>query len=265
MIMVAVLEAMIASTNYANFDQSRDSIQNETISFQNRMTNDFANAAWFFEYNPLQDQAYVDLVTGMKNRLYPKVSSDGSSITVIKLRSSMKIADSPNDERYARVNFTSDLTKPVDFADYIDATPTPVMIMNPDYRADPQWFVAAVWESNKVGLSFDENQDPRNLRHYRYLLETNQDGRKDLVRKYVNGFTSELPPSEEWLLDEVLYKDVQAVTFTTQLEDAELNENQIRISIDIERLPTGPQQNTGAKLKKRIDYTAAMRSIYQDN
>ncbi len=266
-VMVAVFESMVTSANFSDYDITRDSIQGETVAFQNRVTNDFANSSWFFKYDPTTDTNVIDPLTGKKFPMYPTVSTDRSEITFLKLRTSMIVANSPKDEHYARVNFTNINTKPVDLSNYMDAEPTHVLVMNENYKSDPQWFVAAVWETNKKeGLSFDDNQNPNFLRHYRYAVEANKEGKKNLVRKYTNGYdsTGVLPPTSAWTLDEILFKDVTKVEFTTWLEDPTLNENQIRIAIDIERAPTGPRANSGAVISKRVDYTASMRSIYQD-
>jgi prepilin-type N-terminal cleavage/methylation domain-containing protein len=264
-VMVAVLQSMISTTNYVEFDTARSEQETASIRFQNQVLNDFANAAWFFQFDANADRLYQDPVTKARVPLYPDVADDGSTIEFLRLRSSMTVADSPAKERYAHTNFRSDTTKPVDFSRYVDAVPTPLMIVNPKYIADPQWYVAPVWESHKVGLDFDANQDPRNLRHYVYVVESNSRGTKSLVRKYLNGYTGSKPAYSAWNLDEVLIDEVESVKFATHLQDDKLNENQVSLSVLLTRDLQGSAANTGAKVKRRIDFTAAMRSINQEN
>jgi hypothetical protein len=174
----------------------------------------------------------------------------------------MTVAATTSANRYGQVNFVDENTKPVDFEHYKDATPTPFMIMNPNYVADPQWYVAAVWESANTGLNFDQNQDPAQLRHYLYVIEKNSRGRNSLTRKYLNGYTGPQPKPSEWILDAELIEGVEDATFSTYLEDPMLNENQVRISLQMKRDPN----NVGATatVSRTIDLTVAMRSIYQE-
>lgn len=264
-VMVAVLQTMLSTTNYVEFDASRTDLQTESMQFQNVVINDFANAAWFYPFDEDDDCSAVDPVSKARlPPLYPFVSTDRASIEFLKLRSSLVVANSPAAERYSFTNFREPDTQPVDFSRYVDAVPTPLMVMNPDYIADPQWFVAPAWESNRTGLSFDENQNPELLRHYLYVVEADQTGTRNLVRKYLNGYAGSQPKVEDWLFDEILLRDVATVEFATILEDANLNENQVKVSVFLERRPQG-SASTGVTVKRRIDFTAAMRSINQEN
>lgn len=257
-VMVAVLQSLATSTNYVEFDEARNNVHFEEMRFQSLVINDLANAAWFFQFDPVADQSFIDPVTKGRVPLFPKVSTDHSTIQFIKLRTSLTVANTPAGERYSFTNFKDSGHKPVDFTQYVDAVPTPLMVMNPDYRADPQWFVASAWETNNVGLTFDQNQDPAFLRQYRYAIETDATGVRNLVRSYRYGDTG------AWTLDEVLVPNVISAEFLTKLEDASINENQVRVSVLIERSPQSSAQ-TGVKVQKRIEFTASMRSINQEN
>lgn len=263
-IMAAVLQSMVNTTNYVEFDATRTDLQTESMRFQNEVINDLANAAWFYRFDPVGDVLYRDSSTGLREALFPTVASDGSRLEFLKLRSSLMVAESPAEERYAFTNFRATTTAPVDFSAYVDATPTALMVMNPDYRADPQWYVASVWESSKVGLDFDDNQDPELLRHYLYCVEAGADGTRNLVRKYLNGYSGAQPAISAWKLDAILLRDVETVKFSTITEDENLNENQIRIQITMER-GSGRSAVTGATVSRVLDFTAAMRSINQEN
>lgn len=263
-IMAAVLQSMLSTTNYVDFDATRSDLQTESMRFQNEVINDLANAAWFYRFDAGGDVLYRNPSTGLREALYPAVASDGSSIEFLKLRSSLKVAESPAEERYAFTNFRDNATAPVDFSAYVDAMPTALMVMNPEYRADPQWYVASVWESSRTGLSFDENQEPALLRHYLYCIETGADGSRNLVRKYYNGYSGTQPAISEWKLDAMLLRGVEKVKFSTIAEDENLNENQVRIQITMER-GSGRSAVTGATISRVLDFTAAMRSINQEN
>jgi type II secretory pathway pseudopilin PulG len=260
-VMVAVLQSMVSATNYANFDESRNDLDTDTVRLQNIVIQDLANAAWFFDYDPVFDQAKRD-VNGKRISLYPAVATDRKSIEFIKLRTSMTVSEKPSKDRYGQVNFNDESVKPVDFEQYKDAPPTPFMIMNPAYVADPQWYVAAVWESWEVGRNFDQNQDPTMLRHYLYVVEKNSRGRNSLMRKYLNGYTGPQPKASDWTLDAELIEGVEDATFTTYLEDPMLNENQVRISLQVKRDPN--DVGAAATVARTIDLTVAMRSIYQE-
>ncbi len=262
-VMVAVLQSMLSTTSYVEFDASRTDLETDAMTLQNRVINDFANAAWFYRFDPLEDRSWTNPTTKERDPMYPLVNSDRTTIEFLKLRTSVSVKDSPFDERYAFTNFRENSTEPVDFTKYADAIPTPLMVMNLDYRADPQWFVASVWESNKVGLTFDENQDPTLLRHYLYTVEADATGTRNLVRKYLNGYTG-TPNPADWLLDEILIREVSKVEFSTFLEDKDLNENQIKISVFLERKPQGGAV-TGVVVKRQLNVVAAMRSINQEN
>lgn len=271
-VMVAVLQTMMSATNYVEFDASRTDLQTESMQFQNVVINDVASASWFYEFNPADDCAAVDPVTkARKPPMYPWVSSDGASIEFLKLRSSLKVADAPVDERYSFTNFREADTRPVDFSQYVDAVPTALMVMNPNYIQDPQWFVASVWESNRVGLNFDQNQDSELLRHYLYVVEADETGTRNLVRKYLNGYAGPQPSPDKWALDVVLLRDVTRVYFAIcrdsiggAVADPDLHENQIKVSAFLDRRPQG-SASTGVTVKRQLDFTASMRSINQDN
>lgn len=270
-VMVAVLQTMLSTTNYVEFDAARTDLETESMQFQNGVTNDMANAAWFYRFNPLEDRSYTDPITKARVPMYPFVSTDRGSIEFLKLRSSLTVANAPAEERYSFTNFRSPTTQPVDFSKYVDAVPTSLMVMNPDYISDPQWFVASAWESNRIGLTFDENQDPELLRHYLYVVEADQTGTRNLVRKYLNGYSGAQPKPEDWTFDEILIRDVTTVQFATSKDsaggsvaDENLNENQIKISVFLERKPQGSAA-TGVTVKRQIDFTVAMRSINQEN
>jgi prepilin-type N-terminal cleavage/methylation domain-containing protein len=269
LVMVAVLQATISTTNYADFDTARSNQQADTIRLQNRILNDFANAAWFYQFDFLAMKLAVDPATNRRIPLFPAINSDGTTIEFIKLRSSLKTDSNPANERYTYTNFRSNASRPVDFNRYVDAFPTPFMVVNKDYVADPQWFVAPVWESDRAGLTFSENLDPDNLRHYLYVVEPNSRGTKSLVRKYRNGFTDASTGSPSaWAHDEVLIDEVKEVRFEVFDPDKTnqtLTENQVRFIIVLEHEGQGMTANTGAKILRRIDFTAAMRSINQEN
>jgi len=262
-VMVAVIQSMISATTYVEFDSSRTDLQTESLQFQSRAINDFANAAWFFRYDPGFDKSYINPMTQAREPLYPAVSAARDTIEFIKLRSSLAVANAPAAERYSFTNFRSG-SAPVDFSHYVDAVPTALMVMNPDYRADPQWFVASAWESSRVGLTFDENQDPELLRHYLYAVEADASGTRNLVRKFLNGYSGTPPMVSAWTFDEILIRDVSTVQFFTHFEDPALNENQIRISVSLQRKPQG-SAGTGVTVKRQLEITAAMRSINQEN
>jgi prepilin-type N-terminal cleavage/methylation domain-containing protein len=264
-IMVALLEATMSTTTYVEFDSTKTDMETATLQFEKRAGNDLANAAWFYRYDPKGDRSYVDEITGKREVLFPVVSADSKSFEFLRLRSSNQITDEPMQERYANINFLGTNTEPVGFSQYIDSFPTPFMIVNPDYRADPQLFVSPVWESNKKRLSFDENNDPDLIRHFLYVVEPNNSGSRSLVRKYLNGYTGTQPPPEAWKMDESLLDDVTDVKFSTYLQDTNLHQCQVRISVQMERLPQGATDGSAAKVKRRIDFTASMRSINQEN
>jgi hypothetical protein len=265
-LMVGVMQAMVSTTNYVNFDETRNEVGLDTIKVQNAIIQDFANASWFYDYDSVTDKIRIATSGPYLNQripLFPLVGTDRKSISFIKLRTSLTVSSVPANDRYTHVSFRDSATTPIDLAEYKNATPTPFMIMNPNYTSDPALFVAAVWESFESGLSFDENQDPHLLRIYAYLLESNKRGTKSLVRKYINGYSgSTLPEYSTWTLDTELISDVIDVTFATFTEDTSLNRNQVRISIKLERTPSGPSGT--ARVQRTIDITTAMRSVSQD-
>lgn len=263
-VLVALMQSMVSTTNYVEFDATRTDLQTESMQFQNEVINDLANAAWFYQFDDDGDVLYRDPDTNARVPLYPIAATDGSTLEFIKLRTSLIVAESPEQERYAKTNFRTDAAAPVDFSKYVDAMPTALMVMNPKYVADPQWYVASVWESHEAGLDFDENQNPELLRHYLYGIESDEKGRRNLVRKYLNGYTGSAPAIGAWKLDTVLLRDVEKVEFTTLYEDANLNENQIRVRITMDR-DTSRSGTTGATVSRVLDFTAAMRSINQEN
>ena len=264
-VMVGVIQSLISSTNYVDFDEARNNLNLAEMEFQKRTINDLANAAWFYRYDPKSDQMYIDPLTKAHERLFPVVGKDGDTLEFIKLRTSPIVSDSPSKEHYATTNFKSK-ENVIGFNQFLDALPTPLMVMNPDYKQDPQWFVAAAWESNVAGLSFDDNQNPDLLRHYLYAVEKDAAGTSNLVRKYLNGYTGSPPPIDKWILDDVMIQNVVDVKFETPdpLVNDSLSENQISISVLVERTPQGAAQ-TGVTVKRHIQFTASMRSINQEN
>lgn len=264
-VMVGVIQSLISSTNYVDFDEARNNLNLAEMEFQKRTINDLANAAWFYRYDPIYDKLYINPVTKEHERLYPVTGKNGDTLEFIKLRTSSTVSDSPSDEHYATTNFKAKETV-VGLHQFLDALPTPLMVMNPDYIQDPQWFVAAAWESNEAGLSFDDNQNPERLRHYLYAVEKDSSGTSNLVRKYLNGYVGSPPPIDKWILDDVLIQDVVDVKFELPdpLVNSSLNENQISISVLVQRTPQGSAQ-TGVTVKRRIQFTASMRSINQEN
>ena len=263
-VMVAVLQSMISATSYVEFDSARTDLETASIRFQSRVLNDFANAAWLYRYDNKAFQAYVDPVTKQRQPLFPAVSTDRTQIEFLKLRTSLAVDPVPKNQQYAYTNFQSPTTQAIDFSHYVDSSPTPLMVVNPNYRADPQWFVAAVWESYQAKLNFDDNQNPDNLRHFLYVVEPNSRGSNSLVRKYLNGYNGTPPPASAWTLDEVLIDEVKSVEFDTWNEDKNLNENQLRLVVVLEHQPQGPSAGNGTTVIRRIDFTASMRSINQE-
>jgi len=267
-IMVALLESMMSTTTFVEFDKSKTDLETAGLQFQKRVGNDLENAAWFYRYDKSAQRSYIDDITGKKEILFPTVSPDGKSFEFLRLRSSNQIMDAPVEERYASINFRGTNSEPVDFSQYVDAFPTPFMIVNPDYRADPQLFVAPVWESYKQsngrGLTFEQNNDPTLLRHFLYVVEANNSGSRSLVRKYLNGYSGSPPPPAAWNMDQALLDDVTDIKFATYLQDTNLHQCQVRISVEMERLPQGATPGSAAKVKRRIDFVAAMRSINQE-
>ena len=90
-VMVAVLQSMVSATNYANFDESKNNLETDTIRLQNAVIQDLANAAWFFDYDPVFYQAKRD-VNGKRISLYPAVATDRKAIEFIKLRTSLTVS-----------------------------------------------------------------------------------------------------------------------------------------------------------------------------
>lgn len=265
-VMAAVLQSMVATTNYVDFDTTRSDLTTAAMQCQNRVINDLANAAWFYEWDEKADRPRLDDKTKKRNVLFPKVSDSGSRLVFLKLRTSLTVDPIPSKEQYGYFSFRNKTTEPVEFSHYVDSVPTPLMVMNPKYIADPQLFVAPVWESQEKLLDFDQNQDPTNLRHYMYLVETNAVGVPCLVRKYHKGyaFDATVPDPSLWTLDATIVESVAEVQFATHLEEPTLlNENQIRIRVLLRRDPSG-SSTSGMKVDHRVEIIAAMRSINQD-
>ncbi len=264
LVMVAVLQSMVSTTNYVDFDNTRSDLTTAALDCQNRVINDFANTAWFYKWDPPAYRPWLDPKTQSRKVLFPSVTNKGTSIIFLKLRSALTVNPDPSKEQYGYINFRAPITTPVEFSHYLDSVPTPLMIMNPNYIADPQLFVAPVWEAYWTKpLNFDQNQDPANLRHYMYLVENNATGIPCLVRKYHNGYTGTAPISSLWSLDATLVEGVAEVQFATWREDPTLNENQVRIMVLL-RHSSGSMDATGTTAERRIEIIAAMRSINQD-
>jgi type II secretory pathway pseudopilin PulG len=264
-VMVAVLQSLVSTTNYVSFDTTRNDQTTTAMQCQNKVINDFANAAWFYLYDPKYTRLWRDPTSNARKVLYPSVSASGSQIEFLKLRTSVTVDPVPAKEHYGYINFNNASTKPVDLSKYMDSVPTPLMIMNSQYVADPQLFVAAVWEAPVTGLTFDQNQDAGYLRHYLYLLENNSAGIPCLVRKYYNAYGGVIPAPISWTLDEVLATGVAEVQFATWLQEPTLNENQIRITIVLRQDPSGPTEGKAPSIDRRVEIVASMRSINQDS
>lgn len=271
-VMAAVLQAMVTTTQYVDFDTARNNQETESLKLQNLILNDFANAAWFFKFDTKTMSLAIDSDTKLPTRKYPKVYSDVTAIEFLKLRTSTLVDPDPKKERYAYTNLRGSTATPVLFSRYVDALPTPLMVLNDQYRADPEWYVAPVWESSKSPLTFLQNQNPGYLRHYAYVIEANTRGTKSLVRKFYNyeGVTlpdapDYVPDFTKWTLDSVLIDEVKEVKFSTIVEDESLNENQVRFEVTLEHERQGLSASTGANLTRRFEFTAAMRSIVQEN
>lgn len=256
-VMVAVLQSMVSTTSYVDFDTARSDMTNAAMECQKRVIDDFANTAWFFAWDKDADRPKTDEKTNAREPLYPSVTDGGKRIEFLRLRSSLTANADPDKERYAYVNFRGDSSQPIEFSRYVDSSPTPLMVMNPNYIADPQLFVAPVWEAAKTNLDFDENQDPTKLRHYLYMVEPNATGTQCLVRKYHNG-------DGKWVLDSTVVDGVAGVHFATWIEDTTLNENQVRIMVLLSREQSGTSA-TGGKVQRRVEIIASMRSINQDS
>jgi prepilin-type N-terminal cleavage/methylation domain-containing protein len=285
-LMVALMQSMISISGYVSQEEGLGDLATMGRAAINQITNDMANTAWFYQYNPGAHKLANPLTP-----LYPLVtknfvtSTDSSGNTVtneldsiefIKIRTSSTVSSSPYDEHYSSMPFMTNTTPPavVTIDQYngvntAQTTSTPLLVANSNYPQAPDAFdilVSHVWESAFVGYSFDQNMDPTMLRHYRLEVITNSQNVQQLVRSYYNGNGGTMPadvngswnPGDQPVLMDYVQSFVVNTQQNTQGGTNNIQANQISFSITVNK--PNPNNPTTTTLRTFTVY-ASMRSI----
>jgi prepilin-type N-terminal cleavage/methylation domain-containing protein len=289
-LMVALLQSMVGIGGYAAQEGGMTDVATMGRLAVSQITNDIANTAWFYQYDPVNHN-FINPLTP----LYPIVTkgavvtaangttSELDSIEFIKIRTSTTVAASPSLEHYSTLNFFNNQSQqvppPVVTLDQYNngttsaqTTSTPLLIVNPNYPQAAGAFdilVSHVWESAYTGYTFDQNMDPTQLRHTRLEVITNSYGIQQLVRSYYNGGPGVSIPTDvngSWNPQDqtVLLDYVQSFVINTQQNTQgvglsnNVQPNQLSITITVNRPePTNPTVST----LSTFTVYASMRSI----
>lgn len=164
----SLLSAWSATTDFS-YMVNENLKRMETIDrLRATMGMDMNQSAQFVRYDPSVMVASVDATTNEPVTLYPAISQGGRELRFVRFRTSISAAATPGGERPYRGNLAGTNAQPL--SQYALAPTTPSFVVNPAAGLPGYWNIAPVWESNRTGLTFDQNADPANLRLWRYIL-----------------------------------------------------------------------------------------------
>jgi hypothetical protein len=263
-LMVAVIESSISTQSYFNFHERVDDLETEGRTILRLISSDLSNSTWFNSTEmPVVEKATLPFKDIGGNTVTYRVDQ----IMFLKLRTERSLDDNPANLQVERVTFKD---APTPMSQYATAPVIYSLILNEDFVDNGNNnFVSAVWESSKIqsgtGLSYADNNDRTNLRHYRYCIGVNQrTGLGEFRREFVNGMPDAANwwQSSNWQRDTALGSHVVSLEFTLWTDvDANgkrpVNRNQIGVKLILQSNGT----ERSASTRREFSTTIAMRSI----
>lgn len=160
-LVASVLTAWTSTTKFSYMIDHDVDVAESISLIQNTLKQDCTNSALFETFDSV-------LNNGTRIYPYPIVTNSSRTLEFIRLRSKLN-ADIAN-EYGTFENLPA--TNAVPLSAVSTCAISPFTILNPAQSAGQSglWNISPVWESERSGLTFIENADPANLRHYRYIL-----------------------------------------------------------------------------------------------
>lgn len=137
----------------------------ETV--RSSIARDFEQSAQFIEYDSAVMLAKVD-AANENITLYPAILQGGREIRFVRFRTTSTAATTPMGEATYHENLLGANAQRL--SQFATAPVSPYFIINPLAGMPGYWNLAPVWESDRTGLTFNQNADPQYLRLYRYVL-----------------------------------------------------------------------------------------------
>lgn len=278
-LVVAVTQSVVSTRRFAEMQDIEHVVEFKGARALDRITADLCNSAW----GP--NRVAVPTNASIFPRVGAGATAFGDSLSFFKLRTQDAIVANPAQVGVDRVNF-DDFTAvnvPVALSAFTQGRPIGALVLNsawnPASPNDPP-FVALVWESfqslqsTTAGANFTANQDPANLRQFRYtVIPDLRTGLGVLVRQFRNGGTADdsgwpaavVPDNAVAIVD-----DVVEVRFATYLTEADasaalLNANQIRMTLILAQASRETDAvdagGAGVLIRRRFAATVALRSV----
>lgn len=167
-LITSLLSAWSASTDFI-FMVNENLRRMETIErIRATLSSDFSQSAQFVQYDTSVMVASVNTTTNENITLYPSIRQGGREVRFTRLRSTITAGMDPTLENSYQENLTG--VNGQALSQYALAPVSPCFIINPNAGLPGLWNLSPVWESNLVGLTFNENADSAKLRIYRYIL-----------------------------------------------------------------------------------------------
>jgi len=270
------MSSMLDLRHFIANTTDHDVLVEQSATFNRLLGRDLINTGWYYNNIALGTPEPLTPMILRNGVSYPTAPATGGTISrgsgilaqntddelfFLKLRSECALGSSPSANVPEVVDFNE---PPVSLDDYVHGVPVSSLIFNTTYNpgvvpTPPP--LDNAWESNRTGLTWDENANPDNLRIYRYRLDKSE-GRMvagqavgTLSRLYRNAL--EISRTGEWIVDRDFSSDVTSLTFDTNLTDPTLANNHVRVRVVFARQPP----NAPAVVNRTFQAVYAMRSM----